>query len=481
MFTKRLGFFMGPILFLALLLLVPSDFIAPNAFKVIAVAAWMICWWVTESAPFPVTALVPLIMFPLLGVMPMSQAASPYANPIIFLFMGGFFIALALEKHRLHERIALNIIRFTGTSGNGIILGFLISTAFLSMWISNTATAMMMLPIALSVVRLIISESADIKDGPNSPERNFALGLMLVVGYAATLGGLATIIGTPPNVVFVGLLNTYTGHKISFGDWMLVGVPVTIALLSSNYFIVTRVLFPNKIDKIKGSEELISNKLKELGALRKEEKFVLAIFLTTSFFWISQEAINYWVGSDVLNDTNIAMAGGLLMFVIPTEIKNLTFLLDWRDTKNMAWGILILFGGGLCLAEGLNKTGVIQSIGTWIVSQTDYNIWFMLILIIISVALSEMMSNVALVNIFVPVIFGIAQGLNINPILLALPVTLSASIGFMFPIATPPNAIVFSSGYIRIKDMMRAGILLNISSIIIIWIASLTLVKWVFG
>lgn len=481
MFTKRLGFLLGPGLFVALLLFIPKGFISEDAYKVLAVAAWMICWWVTEAVPFPVSALIPLILFPLLGVMPMNKAAAPYANPIIFLFMGGFFIALALEKHRLHERIALNLIRLTGTSGNGIILGFMISTAFISMWISNTATAMMMMPIALSVIKLIIPDKSEIKDGPTSPERNFALGLMLVVGYAATLGGLATIIGTPPNVVFVGLLNTFNGQKISFLEWMLVGVPVSTLLLTANYLIVTKILFPNKIDKIKGSDDLIKNKLQELGSIRKEEKLVLTIFSLTSFFWIFQQAINYMVGSETLNDTNIAMAGGLLMFIIPTDIKNLTFILDWKDTKNMAWGILILFGGGLCLAEGLNETGIIQSIGSWIVSQTTYNIWFILFLITISVALSEMMSNVALVNIFVPVIFGIAQGLNINPILLALPVTLSASIGFMFPIATPPNAIVFASGYIRIKDMMRAGILLNIASIIIVWIVSLTLVKWVFG
>jgi solute carrier family 13 (sodium-dependent dicarboxylate transporter), member 2/3/5 len=481
MFTKRFGFFLGPVLFILLYNLVPTGFISPNAYKVFAIAAWMISWWVTEAVPFPVAALLPLILFPVTGVMPIAQSASPYANPIIFLFMGGFFIALALEKHRLHERIALNLIRLTGTSGNGIILGFMIATAFISMWISNTATAMMMLPIALSVVKLIIPNKEEIKDGPLSAERNFALGLMLVVGYAATLGGLATIIGTPPNVVFVGLLNSFNGQKISFGDWMLVGVPVMLALLTSNYLIVTRILFPNRLDKIKGSDELIKTKLAELGFIRKEEKFVLAIFLLTSFFWIFQEAINYFVGSEMLNDTNVAMAGGLLMFVVPVDLKNMTFILDWKDTKNMAWGILILFGGGLCLAEGLNKAGIIQFIGAWIVSQTSYNLWFMLLLIVISVALSEMMSNVALVNIFVPVVFGIAQGLNINPILLALPVTLSASIGFMFPIATPPNAIVFSSGYIRIKDMVRAGLLLNIASIIIIWIASLTLVQWVFG
>lgn len=481
MLSKRIGILLGPLLFLLIYLVVPVTFISPSAYKVMAIAAWMICWWVTEAVPFPVTALLPLMLFPLLGIMPITQSAMPYANPIIFLFLGGFFLALALEKHRLHERIALTLIRVTGTSGNGIILGFMIATAFISMWISNTATAMMMLPMAISVVKLIIPNQTEIKEGPRTSERNFALSLMLVVGYSATLGGLATIIGTPPNVVFIGLLHSLNGQKISFGEWMLMGVPVTLVLLTCNYLIVTRILFPNNLKKISGSDELIQKKFTELGPLRKEEKMVLVIFTLTSFFWIFQEAVNYWVGMAILNDTNIAMTGGLLMFIVPTDWKKLSFLLQWNDTKNIAWGILLLFGGGLCLAEGLNKTGIIQFVGNWIIAQTDYSIWFILALIVISVALSEMMSNVALVNIFIPVIFGIAQGLNINPVLLALPVTLSASIGFMFPIATPPNAIVFSSGYIRMKDMIRAGFLLNITSIIIIWMASLTLVKWFFG
>lgn len=481
-FTKRIGLFIGPLLFTLAYIFVPVEFISPNAYKVLALATWMVSWWVTEAVPFPVTALLPLILFPLLGVMPISESAAPYANPIIFLFMGGFFIALALEKHKLHERIALNLILVTGTSGNGIILGFMMATALISMWISNTATAMMMLPIALSVIKLVIPNTEIVKDGTLPGERNFALGLMLTVGYAATLGGLATIIGTPPNVVFVGLLQDFYGEQISFGKWMLVGVPVSLILLVSNYLIVTKILFPNKLDTVKGSDKLIKTKLDELGQLRKEEKFVLIIFGLTSFFWIFQQLINTYIfGSSILNDTNIAMAGGLLMFVIPVELKKLKFLLDWYDTKNIAWGILLLFGGGLCLAEGLDNTGIIQTIGHWIAGQNDFNIWFILALIAIGVALSELMSNVALVNIFIPVIFGIAQGLNVNPILLALPVTLSASIGFMFPIATPPNAIVFSSGHIRIQDMVRAGILLNISSIIIVWLASITLVKWVFG
>lgn len=480
--TKLAGFILGPVVFTLIWLLVPETLISPIAYKVLAIAAWMIAWWITDAVPFSVTALLPLILFPLLGVLPMSNTATPYAHPIIFLFMGGFFIAIALEKHRLHERIALNLIKLTGTSGNGIIMGFMIATAFISMWISNTATAMMMLPIALSVVKLVIPTKEEIKDGPLSGERNFALGLMLSVGYAATLGGLATIIGTPPNVVFIGLLNKFNGQQISFGQWMLIGVPVATLLLICNYLIVTKILFPNKIDKIKGSDQLIKTRLSELGPMRKEEKLVLTIFSLTSFFWIFQQLINeQLLQAEVLNDTNIAMAGGLLMFIVPIDIKNLKFILHWDDTKNMAWGILILFGGGLCLAEGLSEAGVINAVGAWVVAQTEFNIFFVLLLIVLSVVLSEMMSNVALVNIFVPVIFGIAQSLNINPILLALPVTLAASIGFMFPIATPPNAIVFSSGYIRMKDMVRAGLLLNIVSIIIIWIASITLVKWVFN
>lgn len=480
--TKVIGLILGPVFFILIQIFVPETFISPIAYKVLAVAAWVITWWITDAVPFSVTALLPLILFPSLGVMSASKAAAPYANPIIFLFMGGFFIAIALEKHRLHERIALNLIKLTGTSGNGIILGFMISTAFISMWISNTATAMMMLPIALSVVKLIIPESRMLGDGKLSGEQNFALGLMLAVGYAATLGGLATIIGTPPNVVFIGLLHDFNGQQISFLQWMLIGIPIAFVLLLLNYLIVTRILFPNKQKTIQGSDQLIRSKLTELGPMRKEEKLVLTIFLLTSFFWIFQQLFNEVIfKTDVLNDTNIAMAGGLLMFIVPVSLKESKFILQWPDTKNMAWGILILFGGGLCLAEGLGEAKIIQAVGSWIVSQTEYNLWFILLLITISVILSEMMSNVALVNIFIPVVFGIAQGLNLNPVLLALPVTLAASIGFMFPIATPPNAIVFSSGYIRMKDMVRAGLLLNVVSIAIIWIASLTLVQWVFG
>jgi solute carrier family 13 (sodium-dependent dicarboxylate transporter), member 2/3/5 len=337
--AKITGFILGPTLFLLINLFVPETFISPVAYKVLAVAAWVIAWWVTDAVSFSVTALLPLILFPLMGVMPASKAAAPYANPILFLFMGGFFIALALEKHRLHERIALNLIRLTGTSGNGIILGFMIATAFISMWISNTATAMMMLPIAISVVKLIIPEKNMLPGQKLSGEQNFALGLMLAVGYAATLGGLATIIGTPPNVVFIGLLNEFNGQHISFAQWMLIGVPVSLVLIVANYFIVTRVLFPNNLSSVQGSAQLLNTRLKELGSLRKEEKLVLVIFSLTSFFWILQQPFNELIfKAEILNDTNIAMAGGLLMFVVPVSLKESKFILQWDDTKNMAWG-----------------------------------------------------------------------------------------------------------------------------------------------
>lgn len=391
-------------------------------------------------------------------------------------------IALALEKHRLHERIALNLIRITGTSGNGIILGFMIATGFISMWISNTATAMMMLPIALSVINLLRSDEKVMPHELPTQQRNFAMGLLLMVGYAATLGGLATIIGTPPNVVFAGLLDELYQQKLDFGKWMLVGVPVATLLLLSTYLIITRILFPNKLKKIEGSDALIETRLGELGEITASEKRVLGIFAITSVLWITQQAWNSYIfNKDVFNDTNIAMMGGLLMFIVPANVKEGKFLLTWKDTTNMQWGILFLFGGGLCLASGLEQTGIIQNVGKWIAEQSTMNVWLLLLLIVATVILSEFMSNVALVQIFVPVIFGIAEGMGVNPILLAMPVTLAASIGFMFPIATPPNAIVFSSGYIRMKDMVRAGILLDLASVIICLLASITLVKWVYG
>jgi sodium-dependent dicarboxylate transporter 2/3/5 len=464
--VKQIGFISGPLAFILITTLIGPDFISPTAGKVLAVAVWMIIWWIAEAAPVPVTALLPLILFPFLGIMKMSEAAAPYANPIIFLFMGGFMIALALEKHRLHERIALNLVRITGTSGNGIILGFTIATGFISMWISNTATAMMMLPIAISVINLLRRSTAE---NQTVGERNFGIALMLVIAYAANIGGIATIIGTPPNVVFVGLLDQFAHEKISFGKWMLVGLPLSIIIMGLGYFVLTRFIFPNKLHQISGADALIKNRLIDLGPIRKEEKLVLIIFTLTSMLWIFQQPLNLLLGSELLNDTNIGMAGGALMFIVPASFTQFKFLLVWKDTEKLSWGILILFGGGLCLAQGLSSAGIIQAVGSYIAQQSQSVNWLLFGLIAASIFITELMSNVALVQIFIPVVFGIATNLGIDPILLGMPVAFGASMAFMFPVATPPNAIVFSSGQMKVKDMMRAGLVMNIIALLLIY------------
>lgn len=382
-------------------------------------------------------------------------------------------IALALEKHTLHERIALNLIKLTGTSGNGIILGFSLATGFLSMWISNTATAIMMLPIAVSVIDLLKNNKREISTASDKNEQNFALGLMLSIGYIASIGGMATIIGTPPNVVFAGFAKQFYNHEVAFGKWMLIGLPVATLLGVSCYWIITRILFPNHLSTIPGSEQLIEQKLKALGKLRKEEKRVLLIFMLTACGWIFQMPLNNVFGSDVLNDTNVAIAGGLLMFLMPIHFSSHQFILHWSDTQKLPWGILLLFGGGICLAKGMESTGIITMVGTTIAASTHISPpLLMLVLILVTVLLTEFMSNVALVTIFIPVVFAIADGLGVNPLVLGLPVTFAASCAFMFPISTPPNAIVFASGHIKMKNMIRAGLLLNVASIIIIFLLS---------
>jgi solute carrier family 13 (sodium-dependent dicarboxylate transporter), member 2/3/5 len=469
---RQVGLFAGPLLFVGLLLLIPEGFISTHAPLVLALLAWMVCWWITEAVPVAIASLLPLVLFPAFGVMSMTEASTPYANSSIFLFMGGFMIALALEKHNLHERIALSLIKFTGTSGNGIILGFTLATGFLSMWISNTATTLMMLPIAISVINLLHANRAQ-RQANQKQERYFALGLMLSIGYMASIGGIATIIGTPPNTVFVGFVKEFYNHDIAFGKWLLIGLPVSVLLGVTCYFVITRVLFPNKLGEIPGSNELIKNKLERLGRLGIGEKRVLFVFGITCLAWILQLPINNFFEKEVLNDTNVAIAGGILMFVIPSNFSKGEFLLSWDDTRKLPWGILILFGGGICLAKGMENTGIIKLMGDYVSAVSSVNQWLLLLSIItLTVLLTEVMGNIALVTIFIPAVFAIAEGTGVNPIVLALPVTFAASSGFMFPISTPPNAIVFASGHIRMKEMIRAGLLLDIASILIIYLLS---------
>ena len=452
----------------------PQAYLENDAWSVLAVASWMITWWVTEAVPIPITALLPLVLFPLTGVFDVKTATAPYGSPIIFLFMGGFMLALAMEKHNLHKRIALNLIRITGTNGNGIILGFMIATAALSMWISNTATAVMMLPIALSVVNLL-------QNGNDSQNFNkFKLALLLSIAYSANIGGMGTIIGTPPNVVLVGYMESFYGHGIDFFDWMLVSVPVVIVLIFVTYLLLVKVLYPNKLGAIDGADALLSKELEALGSWTKEQRLVAIIFGLTAAGWVFKKQINLMIGEPILNDTVTAMAGGIAMFCVPVNEEGV-LLMNWNAMKELPWGILILFGGGLCLAKGMEISGIVNLLAEAASNNDGVAIWIVIaMLTTIMLFMTEVMSNVALTTIMIPVVLGIANGLGIEPIYLAAPVTMAASCAFMMPISTPPNAVVFSSGYVRMRDMMKAGVVLNIISILILVLVSVTLLKWVF-
>lgn len=474
--VKRIAIIGGPTLFVLLQLLLPESIFPGHAKSVVSIGAWMVLWWITEPVPIPITSLLPLVIMPLAGITTMKEAAQPYGDPVIFLFMGGFILALGLEKYRLHQRIALTLIRMTGTSGNGIILGFMLATALISMWISNTATAIMMLPIASSVTSLI-SRDLNMENDPRFSK--FATGLMLAIAYAASIGGMATIIGTPPNVVMVGYVKRTYGTDVPFADWMIIGIPLMLLVLASCYLIITKILYRNNLDSIKGSGELIKNKLDEMGPMSPMERRVLWVFGFTCFFWIFRQGINQLAGGNFLDDTSIAIGGGILMFLIPSGHTGKS-LLEWRDMKEMQWGILLLFGGGMALAEGMEKSGIVEQIGSYFRDNKISGTVLIFSLTLISMALTELMSNVALVTIFVPVVFGIAEGAGINPVYLAMPVTFAASCAFMMPISTPPNAILFASGYIRMKEMIKTGLLLNLFSLVIIFLLSITIMEKIF-
>jgi sodium-dependent dicarboxylate transporter 2/3/5 len=443
-----------------------------KAAKVLAIAFLVIFLWITEAIPMAASALLPLILFPLLNIMPVKEVAKSYGDPIIFLFMGGFFLGLAIEKWNLHKRIALNIVRLSGTNGNSIILGFVIATGTISMWLSNTATTMMLFPIATSVI-FVIKENHT-----QGNQQNFSIALMLVIAYASNLGGIATIIGTPPNVAYVGFIKDKLNHSIDFFDWMKLVMPLSIVLLLLLYIVTTRFLYPNKMEKSEATANYIKEEINKLGKMSATEWRVLLIFLITAFLWITQSIWNKLFQLK-LDDAMIALIGAVLLFAIPSSIKkdeaeNSVYLpiLDWNDTKRMAWGILILFGGGLALAKGLEEAGLIQLLGKVLAQIAPDNLFLLILLITtLSIFISEVMSNVAQVIIFAPVVTALAVSLNIHPLLLGIPMCLGASCAGMLPMGTPPNAIAFSSGHIALKDMLKTGFVMNIISILFISLA----------
>ncbi len=459
--SRKLGLILGPLFFITILLLPELLEGKEHANAVIAVALWMVTWWITEAVSISVTALLPLLLFPLLKIMPITDVGANYGSPIIFLFFGGFVLALALEKVDLHKRIALNIIRITGTTPDRVVLGFMIATAALSMWISNTASTVVMLPIAMSVISLLIYD----EDGFTKSDRNFALCVMLGIAFSANAGGIATVIGTPPNSVLIGLLENEYHIEVSFLRWMTIGLPFSIILLTICYLVLVKWMFRNKQLKFNASREVIDEELKKLGPTSGKEKMVLVIFACTVFLWIFRTVINKFIPGLGLSDTMISMLAAIALFALPYNLRRSDFIIGWGDTTRLAWGILILFGGGLALAQGMSVSGIVDVVATTIASSDISILLTAGLLIFLMLFMTELMSNVALVAVLAPVVAGIAIGLEIPMLYLLIPVTIASSCAFMLPMATPPNAIVFASGYVRVHEMVRVGIILNLISV----------------
>jgi len=458
---KSLFLISGPLLFLAMQFFSPPAGMSESAYSLLSITLWMALWWVTESVPIAITALLPIILFPMTGAVDLQTTTASYGHKYIFLYMGGFMLAIAIEKWNLHKRIALNIIKIIGTNISKIILGFMVATAFLSMWISNTATAVMMLPIAMSIV-------AQLQDNPNTEKNEnliFGKALMLSIAYSASIGGMATLIGTPPNLVFAGYVEETYGIEITFLQWFKFGVPIAIPLLVIAWLYLTKFAFKFKQKEFPGGKEEINRLLVLIGPMKREEKLVSSIFVLTAFCWITRSFILQEF-FPFIDDTIIAMTAGILLFVVPaSDFKKR--LITWEDAVKLPWGIILLFGGGMALAAGFQITGL----ASWLGAQMSvFQGLSVLVLVFVVITLvnffTEFTSNLATTAMLLPILAPIAISLNMNPYMLMVACTIAASCAFMMPVATPPNAVVFGSGYLRIPDMIKSGIWMNIISIL---------------
>ncbi len=486
--TRGLGLVVGAALF-ALMLLAPAPAgLDPAAWRAAAVAVLMALWWITEAIPIPATALLPLVLFPLLGITEIGPTAAPYAHRLVFLFLGGFMIALAMQRWNLHRRIALLLIGLFGRRPAGIVAGFMLATALLSMWVSNTATTLMMLPIGLSVTELLRSaRQVDPAQGATGPaatrggdEANFATAMMLGIAYAASIGGVGTLIGTPPNAFMAAFMSSTYGVEIGFGEWLLVGLPLVAVMLPLAWLVLVRVAFPFSLPAAEAGADVIGRELAEMGRLSRGERTVLVVFVLTALLWVFRPFIAQVVPG--LNDTTIAIAGALALFLIPVDLRRGVFALNWEWAQRTPWGVLILFGGGLTLASAIKSTGL----AAWIGGGTGELAGVAVVVIVLAVTgliilLTELTSNTATTATFVPIVASVAIGLGENPLLLVVPAAVAASYAFMMPVATPPNAIVFGSGHINIRQMVRAGFLLNLIGVVVITLFCYSVVTVVLG
>lgn len=461
--SKTIGLIAGPAVFFLILFFFHPAGLSKEANAVLASTAWVAIWWISEAMPIAVTALLPIILFPITGGLSLDATTASFGDKYIFLYIGGFILAIAIEKWNLHKRIALSIINFVGTDVVKIILGFMIATAFMSMWISNTATTVMMLPIAMSIV-------AQLQNNPATEENEnliFGKALMLAIAYSASIGGISTLIGTPPNLVLAGVVKELYGIEITFSKWIMFGLPISVGLLLICWLYLTRVAFSFKQREFPGGKAEVKRQIEELGKISFEEKIVLAVFALTALAWITRSfLIKQFVPA--IDDTIIAMLAAVVLFLVPAREKGKK-LITWEEAVKLPWGILLLFGGGMALAEGFQTSGLAKWIGGQITLLEGISILLLVFILIAAVNfLTEITSNLATTAMLLPILAPIAVTIDVHPFLLMVSATVAASCAFMLPVATPPNAVVFGSGYLRIPDMVKSGIWMNILSILLL-------------
>ncbi len=495
-FRHRLGLFLAIPLFLFFLLFPISGTIEPIAQRTLAVAFLMAWLWITEALPIPATSLIPIVAFPLLKIMNTKTVVQSYGDSNIFLFMGGFFLAMSMQKWGLHRRVALHIIKFIGMGPRKIILGFMLATAFLSMWISNTATTMMMYPIGLAVILQLTSlKTQENELLSEKVKTSFQLALMLGIAYAASIGGIGTKIGTPPNIVFAAAVNSLfpDAPEIGFLQWMKVGLPLVAVFIPLTWLYLTRIAQPIKINKFSGGREVIENELKKLPKMSRGERSVLIIFTLTAFAWIFRKNIELgtftvpgWSNmlgvENLVNDATVAILAAIVLFAFPVSLKEKSFLLDWEWAIKIPWGILLLFGGGIALASGFKVSGLAAWVGQNLSLFSHVPLIVMIFITCIMLTfLTEVTSNTATSTIFMPILAATAIAIGIHPFVLMIPATISASCAFMLPVATPPNAIIFGSGFVSIPQMAKNGVGLNFIGVFIVTLITYLIAIPAFG
>ena len=476
---QKIGLWLGPLIAGGILLLPPPADMSQAAWYTAAGSIWMAIWWCTEAVPVAVTALIPLVIFPLFGVGNIKVIATPYSSPIIYLFWGGFVIALAIEKWNLHKRIALLILTSAGHSGRSLIGGFMLASAIISMWVMNTSTTLMLLPIGVSVIKIVNETATEVND---TQKHNFQIALLLGIAYSATIGGMATLVGTAPNALLAGFMLENGFTEIHFAKFMLVGFPLTIIMLPCAWIALTKIMFPVNFNTSEKTHQSLSEMRISLGSMSNAEQRVGIVFFITALAWITRPILNTLSLFAELTDAGIALIAATSLFLIPSGEKENPYLINWEIMHKLPWGLLILFGGGLSLASSFTRTGLADWIGNSLVVLGEAGPVVLVVTIATLITgLTELTSNVATTGTFLPVVAALAIGINVNPLIFSLAAALAASCAFMLPVATPPNAIVYGSGYIRIPEMVKGGIALNFIGIVIVSIIVLILAPIVFS